>query len=209
MRKELLPLWVQPYKKTGYDVRLEKGRYVLYRVTSKRIEGKKYPQLIQDYIGVITEDGLKEKKKDFDINNYYCLEYGLSNFIYKKFIADLKRCLYSKDRGKSKNNIIKLGIINYIYNCVNEDTLKMSYLTFDEYDSLLVLYNKISSNSILRVSNRVSKLLAELIKDDTDRSLLTSYLKFHTCLYNRDDLIVANKSSQLLNLLKKYGVNYE
>ena len=50
MKLELLPDFAKPFKTKGYDVRLVKNSYQLFRVTSKRVEGKKYPVLSQEYI---------------------------------------------------------------------------------------------------------------------------------------------------------------
>ena len=42
---DLLPDFAKPYKTKSYDVRLVRGSYQLFKVTSKRVEGKKYPVL--------------------------------------------------------------------------------------------------------------------------------------------------------------------
>ena len=55
MKLEDLPEFAKPYKKRGYDVRLSRGTYQLLRISSKRVEGKSYPVLVQEYIGIIKE----------------------------------------------------------------------------------------------------------------------------------------------------------
>lgn len=37
-------------------MRVVNGEYWLLKATSKRVEGKKYPIPVQEYIGIITED---------------------------------------------------------------------------------------------------------------------------------------------------------
>ena len=53
MKKELLPDFAKPYKTKGFDVRLVRGCYQLFKISSKRVEGKSYPVLTQIYIGTI------------------------------------------------------------------------------------------------------------------------------------------------------------
>ena len=43
MKYEDLPEFARPYKKKGYDVRKRKDTFFLYRITSRRVEGKKNP----------------------------------------------------------------------------------------------------------------------------------------------------------------------
>ena len=63
MKLELLPDFAKPFKTKGFDVRLVKNSYQLFRVTSKRVEGKKHPVLSQEYIGTIDPGkGLLPKK---------------------------------------------------------------------------------------------------------------------------------------------------
>ena len=53
MKLDLLPDFAKPFKTKGFDVRLVRGSYQLFKVSSKRVEGKKYPVLEQSYIGTI------------------------------------------------------------------------------------------------------------------------------------------------------------
>ena len=56
MKKELLPDFAKPYKTKGYDVRLVRGCYQLFKISSKRVEGKSYPVLTQTLIVKIVCD---------------------------------------------------------------------------------------------------------------------------------------------------------
>lgn len=56
MKLDLLPDFAKPFKTKGFDVRLVRGSYQLFKVSSKRVEGKKYPVLEQSYIGTIDPD---------------------------------------------------------------------------------------------------------------------------------------------------------
>lgn len=59
-----LPDWVLKYKSKGTNIISKNGKYYLYKVHSERRKDKNYPVLVTDeYLGVITENGLIRKKK--------------------------------------------------------------------------------------------------------------------------------------------------
>ncbi len=57
------PEWVQAQRVKGTTVKKVGNTYYLYKRTSKRVPGRKYPQPVDTYIGIITPDGIVEKKK--------------------------------------------------------------------------------------------------------------------------------------------------
>lgn len=59
----MYPDWVEKYHTEGTSVKKVKDFYYLYKVTSKRVKGKKYPVSSQKYIGRITKEGLIKKEK--------------------------------------------------------------------------------------------------------------------------------------------------
>ena len=59
----MLPEWVQKYREAGTTIKTIGGNYYLYRVTSKRVPGKKNPVSIQEYLGKITEEGIIDARK--------------------------------------------------------------------------------------------------------------------------------------------------
>lgn len=63
MNESVYPDWVQAHKVRGTTVKKVGENYYLYKHTSKRVPGKKYPQPVDTYIGVITPDGVIESKK--------------------------------------------------------------------------------------------------------------------------------------------------
>ena len=79
--KKEYPEWVEKFRTEGTTIKFVRGRYYLYnRLGSKRVEGKKNPQPVDEYIGVITqEDGLVYgKKKRVAIDGVEVREYGFS-----------------------------------------------------------------------------------------------------------------------------------
>lgn len=76
------PDWVQKYRTKGKTVKKKGDAYYLYKRTSKRVPGKKYPQPVDTYIGIITPDGVVEsKKKKISITNIEVWEYGFSKAV--------------------------------------------------------------------------------------------------------------------------------
>lgn len=73
------PDWVQAFRTKGTTVKKRGDSYYLYKRTSKRVPGKKYPQPVDSYIGIITPDGVVESvKKKLDITSVEVKEYGFS-----------------------------------------------------------------------------------------------------------------------------------
>jgi hypothetical protein len=73
------PDWVNAHKVKGTSVKKVGNEYYLYRSTSKRVPGKKYPQPIQEYIGTITKEGVVESKvRKISTDRVRVYEYGMS-----------------------------------------------------------------------------------------------------------------------------------
>lgn len=63
MAEKTYPEWVQEHRTKGTTVKKVGNTYYLYKRTSKRVPGKKYPQPVDTYIGIITPDGVIERKR--------------------------------------------------------------------------------------------------------------------------------------------------
>ncbi|MEG0688750.1 MAG: hypothetical protein RR238_09960 [Lachnospiraceae bacterium] len=73
------PEWVQKYRERGTTVKKKGNSYYLYKRTSKRVPGKKYPQPVDTYIGIITPKGVeKTQKKKVTLTDIEVREYGFS-----------------------------------------------------------------------------------------------------------------------------------
>lgn len=82
------PDWVNAFKIKGTSVKKVGNEYYLYRTTSKRIPGKKYPQPIQDYIGIITRNGVIETHvKKISTDRVKVYEYGMS-FVLQSLLPE-------------------------------------------------------------------------------------------------------------------------
>ncbi len=79
------PDWVNSYKTKGTSIKKVGNNYYLYKTTSHRVPGKKYPQTVSQYIGIITEDGVKEtgnkivKSEDVVVKEYGMTKVALSH----------------------------------------------------------------------------------------------------------------------------------
>ena len=74
------PDWVNAYKEKGTSIKKVGNTYYLYHSTSKRVPGKKYPQPVQEYIGVITEEGvIRSQVRKISTDSVKVYEYGLSH----------------------------------------------------------------------------------------------------------------------------------
>ena len=81
-KKTVYPDWVQAQRKRGTTVKKVGNNYYLYKRTSKRVPGKKYPQPVDTYIGMITPDGIIEKKKILvAASSVEVREYGFSKAV--------------------------------------------------------------------------------------------------------------------------------
>lgn len=78
------PDWVQEKRTRGTTVKKKGDTYYLYKRTSKRVPGKKYPQPVDTYIGIITPEGvIKSEKKKVSMEGIEVREYGFSKTIWQ------------------------------------------------------------------------------------------------------------------------------
>lgn len=77
------PDWVKKFRRKGTAVKKVGHSYYLYQHTSKRVPGKKYPQAVDKFIGVITPDGVVEtNRKKVSLEDIEVFEYGFSYALY-------------------------------------------------------------------------------------------------------------------------------
>ena len=98
------PEWVQVHRKKGTTVKKKGDAYYLYKRTSKRVPGKKYPQPVDTYIGLITPDGVIEShKRKISLTDIEVWEYG-----YSKAVFDLCPSDWKKPLGSDWENVLKI-----------------------------------------------------------------------------------------------------
>lgn len=73
------PDWVNAFKEKGTSIKKVGNEYYLYSATSKRVPGKKNPQPVEKYIGIITREGvIKTKVRKISTDRVKVYEYGMS-----------------------------------------------------------------------------------------------------------------------------------
>ena len=73
------PEWVNAFKEKGTTVKKVGNEYYLYRATSKRVPGKRYPQPVETYIGTITKEGVvRTNVRKISTDRVRVYEYGMS-----------------------------------------------------------------------------------------------------------------------------------
>ena len=190
------PEWVEKYRKKGVTIRKVRNGYGLYRVTSVYVKGNKYPKNVQEYLGMIYEDkGFIAKVKKNDSPCY--IEYGLSSFIMNNFKRDLLRTSYDHNM-----NIVKLGIVYYVFDDIDEDYLNRSCLTYEDKE-VKEYYKKANLNRIKTVSKKINELFKQKIKDDKDLKKIISLLKIS--VIDPETRILPEYDEVLVSLLRKYG----
>ena len=106
--EKIYPDWVQAYRVRGTTVKKKGDSYYLYKRTSKRVPGKKYPQPVDTYIGVITPDGIVEGKKKLSLTDIEVWEYG-----YSKAVQDLCPDSWKKPLGGDWEDVLRLIILKW------------------------------------------------------------------------------------------------
>ena len=94
MTEKRYPDWVQEQRTRGTTVKKKGDTYYLYKRTSRRVPGKKYPQPVDTYIGIITPEGvLKSEKKKISIGGIEVKDYGFSKAVWQLCPEGLKKPL--------------------------------------------------------------------------------------------------------------------
>lgn len=82
--EKVYPDWVQAHRTRGTTVKKKGNAYYLYKRTSRRVPGKKYPQPVDTYIGIITPEGvIRTQKKKVVLSDIEVREYGYSKAIWE------------------------------------------------------------------------------------------------------------------------------
>ncbi len=103
------PEWVQRQRTRGTTVKKKGDAYYLYKRTSKRVPGKKYPQPVDTYIGIITPDGIVEThKKKLCLSDIEVREYG-----YSKALMELCPQGWKDAVGEEWEDVLKALIIKW------------------------------------------------------------------------------------------------
>lgn len=205
MKKNELPNWVLKYDSKGITFRKKGNAYLMIKVSSKRVPDKRYPVLLQEYLGTVTEkDGFtpsKEKAKSSD----YLLECSLSHFIMANFYDDLLRAAFNTSK-KLAESKIKAAIILFIYGTITPLTIRLSAVSIG-YEEEIEKLSLSSTATISNLSKRISNLFKERFADETDRANLICLLK--QGLVDSRNTGFTSYNEKVLEILKKYGDDFK
>ena len=186
MKELSYPEWVYKYKTKGTVIKKVGNKFYLYKATSKRIPGKKYPQPIEKYIGVLDEDKglIKSNIKEIDISNVEVYEYGFSYVLYKLVYDKLNLSQFSKnDRFLAFVKVIKsISPNTYLLNKINESDLDLLRINIS-----LCLKN-------------IEKILKLSLSD-------LGILKYIYLIKSNSNTFISTINNNQLELLKSLGVD--
>lgn len=116
MAKTVYPDWVQRYRKKGMTVKKKDNGYYLYRRTSRRVPGKKNPQVVEEYQGVITPEGLVRPKRLILQDDVHCMvkEYGFTKAVLLLCPESWKRVIKDEWNDVLKEEILKESPFSYL-----------------------------------------------------------------------------------------------
>ena len=107
--EKVYPDWVQAYRSRGTTIKKKGDSYYLYKRTSRRVPGKKWPQPVDTYIGVITPDGIVEAGKvQVPKGDIEVAEFGFS-----KTVLSICTDGWKKSAGKNWEDILKIIIVKW------------------------------------------------------------------------------------------------
>ena len=201
MKLEDLPEFAKPYKTKGYDVRARNGSYILLKISSHREEGKKYPVLSQEYIGVILPDGSLKRKAEEKPRSGIYQEYGLSHFLYFQYGRLLKRSLFNSS-GEYGECTVKLAILHYIFGSVSELARKCSREASQLDASLVAAIRERQMDKILRLSNRIEK--EQTLRFGEDLKDFEALMKL--CIVDQMSAAVPFYPGEAVAIAEKHGV---
>ena len=164
------PPWVEEWRAPGRTIRKIGSGYALYRCATIKLPDS-HSKIGQTYLGRITkEEGFIPKSGTFDSEPY--LEYGLSHLIWENLRADI---LHHFPSG-TNSQVLRLGIIQFIFGSVDDVFLRSSYLTYGQIDKLLPLAHKLSETRLQRLAKATEQELRKRIPLEGEYNLVIKLL---------------------------------
>lgn len=212
MKIDDLPDYAKKYKAKGYDVKKVGNEYYQYKVEHHREKDRKYPITKFVYIGKIDRDkGLILSNSSTDENIDFVLEYGLSNYIFSNYRRAIQRSLFNL-AGEFAVDLIRLGIVNFIFDEVSEASLASSYLTYRDVDPLMGLYssNEQCKIKVTKVTNKISACLKSVFSNAGERSLVIFSLRnMSASIVGGREKISKTIPSNIKAIFENHGVKHE
>ena len=205
-----MPAWALKYKTKGHTIRYQSGNFYLVKVSSVRVKDKPYPKVLQEFIGIITEEnGLIPKKVSLDEHSLVStLEFGLSNFLFHNFKRDLKRHISNDDGAEL---LITATIIQFMFSDIHDDYLKLTLLPKITGINSFELLTPRRIKVVERLLKRIETALDEAIPKQQQRRFLFE-LRNITLLPDADihkDIYPQSLKTQIEKWGFRYGKYYD
>ena len=183
------PDWVQAFRTRGTTVKKKGDAYYLYKRTSKRVPGKKYPQPVDTYIGLITPDGVIESgRRKVSLTDIEVFEYGYSKAIWELCPDEWKNPL-----GDDWEDVLKIIILKWS----QASYLGREQMHKGEQDLHCQLRAQMGS-----LSRRIYK------KHDVDLRELEPLKTIYLLLMGKET-VVSKINSEQKKLIERLGLNME
>lgn len=162
MNNKPFPNWAIALKQKGQTLRWQGDKIQLFKVSSKRIKGKTYPVIKQEYIGLLTEKGIAYKKEDK--NKIQIIEYGLTYFLFKHYKRELSRSSYGY-AGDLKNEFIVYSILKFAFKEVDSFVIDSTFLGQKYKDIIDLDFLKSKTVKINNLTRKIDELLTIEFKE--------------------------------------------
>lgn len=171
------PEWVKQFRRKGTAVKKVGNSYYLYKHSSKRVPGKKYPQAVDSFIGVITPNGVIGKKRiKISLENIEVYEYGFSYALFHSCSTQWKKSMKDDWQDVLYTIIYKYSPNSYLLSDYESKTLNRNIelkekqlikelkVSWDEMLSLktIFLLKFEEKNVISKINENQKQLLSKL-----------------------------------------------
>ena len=159
------PEWVEKYRGPGKTIKKTKSGYALYQCTSKYMPGHT-PKSVQTYLGVIKEDvGFIPKKTSAPVPlpGPMYVEYGLSHLIWVNLRSKIAGALWN-----STGELIKLGILGFIFGGFEEIYIRSCFLTYQDADRYIRFLKAANPKRLQTAKGVVEREMRKAIPDEAE-----------------------------------------
>lgn len=205
MKKNDLPAWAKKYDGKGITFRRRGDSFTLFRVSSHREPGKKYPVVEQTYLGTVSEKGGFSPSYEKAKTNDVLLECGLSHFIMANFHRDLLRSVFNS-AGDLADNRIAAAIVLFLYGAITPRTVRLTSVTKGREDIVIRLGSS-SLSSLENLRKRIENLFRERFGDENDRNDLICILRQEMADPRSREF--AGYTEEAGKIMEKYGGDFK
>ncbi len=205
-----LPEFARKYKVTGYDVKKVGNEYYQYRMEHFRVPGKKYPVTKAIYIGRIdSEKGLIRSQAVKEEHVIAYLEFGLSDYLFRKYKRSLERTLFNTS-GSIASDLVMMGITEFIFGRIGQEELDSSYLTHSDSKRLLSLYesNPKIGDRVTKLRKKICDMLESVFHEDM-RAIVLGLRNMNATITDSGERIDRILPNQIKAIFQKRGTAYE